>query len=305
MRTTVSLLIAFAVLLSLAAEPASAGWKEKREAREKAREEITESKSLCYIFRCWPWWDVCGREKDSDCDGVLDDMDQCPGTPMGAKVDEKGCPMDSDGDGVFDGLDKCPGSPEGARVDEQGCSLDSDRDGVPDGIDRCPDTPRKAEVDRAGCPVDSDGDGVFDGLDKCPNTPAGEKVDEDGCTVEVKEFIDTGMLTSTKILFETDKAELKDESETELDKIGKILAQVPDMKIEIAGHTDATGAADYNETLSNERAAAVMKYLLDKFPKLKRENFTSKGYGESKPVASNDTAEGRTKNRRVEFIIKE
>lgn len=305
MRILVSALIVFALLVSIASDPAYGGWKEKRDAKEEARKERVESKALCYIFTPWPWRETCRCDKDTDGDGVLDRMDKCPGTPAGAVVDENGCCMDTDGDGVFDGLDKCPKTPAGAKVDEKGCCLDSDMDGVPDGIDKCADTPKGAKVDKKGCPMDSDGDGVFDGLDKCPNTPKGAEIDETGCTVEVKKFVDTGMLSSTKILFETSKAELKPECEAELDKIGGILVQVPDMKIEIAGHTDATGSEDFNEKLSQERAEAVMEYLTKKFPKLDAGNFTAKGYGESKPVADNDTAEGREKNRRVEFIIHE
>ena len=96
--------------------------------------------------------------RDSDLDGVTDKNDLCPGTPVGAKVDARGCPLDSDGDGVFDGIDRCPDTVTGARVDEHGCALDSDGDGVPDGIDQCPDTPPLAVVDAAGCAIDSDGD---------------------------------------------------------------------------------------------------------------------------------------------------
>jgi outer membrane protein OmpA-like peptidoglycan-associated protein len=121
------------------------------------------------------------KTTDSDGDGVLDGDDKCPGTPRGAVVDKKGCPIDTDGDGVYDGLDQCPNTPRGAKVDSLGCPVDSDGDGVPDGIDKCPDTPAGAKVDAAGCPVDSDGDGVPDGLDRCPDTPRGATVDALGC----------------------------------------------------------------------------------------------------------------------------
>src|SRR5207249_1800090 len=80
---------------------------------------------------------------------------------------------DSDGDGVPDNKDACPNTPLGAHVDAKGCPIDSDSDGVPDGIDQCPNTPAGATVDAKGCPADSDGDGVPDGIDQCPNTPAG------------------------------------------------------------------------------------------------------------------------------------
>src|SRR5262249_46630484 len=156
-------------------------------------------------------WLFGGKEKDTDLDGVREWLDACPGTPIGAKVDAKGCPIDSDHDGVFDGIDECPNTAAGAKVDAKGCPVDSDGDGVPAGTDQCPTTPkatrraaerkpndtdgdgvrappdecpgtpRGAKVDAKGCPIDSDGDGVYDGLDKCPDTPAGMKVDANGC----------------------------------------------------------------------------------------------------------------------------
>jgi outer membrane protein OmpA-like peptidoglycan-associated protein/opacity protein-like surface antigen len=125
-----------------------------------------------------------GGSKDSDKDGVSDAKDGCPGTPVGAKVDKKGCPTDEDGDGVFDGLDKCPGTPEGAKVNAQGCPIDSDKDGVFDGLDKCPDTPVDVKVNSDGCPPDTDGDGVPDYRDKEPNTPRGAKVDEFGVGID-------------------------------------------------------------------------------------------------------------------------
>jgi len=127
-----------------------------------------------------------GKKKvyDSDQDGVFDDVDQCPDTPLGVKVDKDGCPIDSDNDGVPDYLDKCPGTPAGVVVDKDGCPLDSDKDGVPDYLDKCPGTPAGIIVDKDGCPLDSDKDGVPDYLDKCPGTPLGVKVDKDGCPID-------------------------------------------------------------------------------------------------------------------------
>ena len=128
--------------------------------------------------------DERGCPTDSDHDGVADGIDKCPDTPAGATVDGMGCPSDSDHDGVADGIDKCPDTPAGVTVDATGCSVDSDHDGVPDGPDRCPDTPAGATVDAAGCPTDGDHDGVLDGIDKCPDTPAGVTVDATGCSVD-------------------------------------------------------------------------------------------------------------------------
>lgn len=121
------------------------------------------------------------EKKDSDNDGVNDDVDQCPNTPAGVKVDEFGCPLDADNDGVPDYLDKCPFTPAGVKVDKDGCPLDSDLDGVPDYLDHCPGTPTDVKVNNNGCPLDSDGDGVPDYLDHCANTPPGTEVDNNGC----------------------------------------------------------------------------------------------------------------------------
>jgi outer membrane protein OmpA-like peptidoglycan-associated protein len=125
-----------------------------------------------------------GSAKDSDHDGVPDNIDKCPDTPRGVKVDAFGCPVDSDGDGVPDYLDKCPDTPAGAAVDANGCPLDSDGDGVPDYLDKCPNTPKGVKVDASGCPLDSDGDGVADYMDKCPNTPKSIKVNAEGCPLD-------------------------------------------------------------------------------------------------------------------------
>ncbi|MBR1630680.1 MAG: OmpA family protein [Paludibacteraceae bacterium] len=133
---------------------------------------------------------VFGNKKDKDRDGVKDRKDECPDTPRGVKVDEKGCPLDTDGDGVPDYLDKCSDTPAAAYglIDENGCPLDTDGDGVPDYLDQCPDTPEAAygQIDEHGCPLDTDGDGVPDYLDQCPNTlpEARNHVDANGCILD-------------------------------------------------------------------------------------------------------------------------
>ncbi len=230
---------------------------------------------------------------DSDADGVADHLDKCPGTPKGVKVDAVGCPLDSDGDGVADYLDKCPGTPKGTKVDANGCALDSDGDGVVDAADKCPNTPKGVKVDAVGCPLDTDGDGVPDHLDKCPGTPKGLVVDENGCVPE-------GFLVVADILFDTNKWEIKPEGMAQLDKGVAFLKKNPQLKVEIQGHTDSTGAAAWNATLSQRRAESVMKYLVSKG--VPAGQLTAKGFGPANPVAPNDTKEGRAKNRRVDFM---
>ena len=251
--------------------------------------------------------DASGCPLDTDQDGVYDGLDKCPGTPKGCRVDKDGCPIDSDGDGVCDGLDKCPDTPKGATVDAAGCPMDTDGDGVLDGLDKCPDTPKGCTVDSLGCPHDQDGDGVCDGLDKCPDTPAGARIDKDGCPIEViekeTEMLDTGMIRLNNVNFETGKAVLMPEDSTTLDVVGQVLTMWPDLKVEIGGHTDNKGGVSYNQKLSEARASAVLSYLVLKFPKLKAEQFTVKGYGKSKPIAPNTNELNRAKNRRVEFVV--
>jgi outer membrane protein OmpA-like peptidoglycan-associated protein len=251
--------------------------------------------------------DENGCPLDADGDKVFDGLDQCPNTPPGATVDAKGCPSDADGDGVFDGIDQCADTPKGATVDAKGCPGDTDGDGVLNGIDQCENTPKGATVDERGCPTDSDGDAVFDGLDKCPDTPAGLKVDADGCPILVTEketeLLDTGMIRLQDVNFETAKSDLLPESFTVLDAVGTLLARWPELQIEIGGHTDSRGSNAANQKLSEARAKSVLSYLLGKFTGLKPEQFTTKGYGESRPVVPNNNELNMAKNRRVEFVV--
>ncbi|MBN1831614.1 MAG: OmpA family protein [Deltaproteobacteria bacterium] len=233
--------------------------------------------------------EVVSLPKDSDRDGILDDSDKCPGTPAGVKVDNTGCPLDSDGDGVYDDIDECPGTPAGIRVDRSGCPLDNDGDGVYDDRDECPDTPKGVRVDQKGCPMDSDGDGVIDTLDQCPRTPKGATVNEYGCWV------------CKDVNFDFDKWNIKPEYYPNLDMQVDFFKRNPDMTVEIQGHTDNIGPKEYNQGLSEKRAKAVMNYLVEKG--IAKERLSAKGYGFSVPMASNDTKEGRAKNRRVQFSV--
>jgi len=228
---------------------------------------------------------------DSDGDGVLDDTDQCPGTPAGTPVDAKGCPLpqDDDGDGVTNDIDKCPGTPAGAKVDATGCEIDSDADGVADSRDQCPNTPAGAKVDDKGCELDTDADGVVDSADKCPDTPKGDRVDAVGCS-----FKDEIKLPG--VVFETNKAELLPESIPVLEGAVATLKRYPDLKIEVAGHTDSRGSDAYNLDLSARRAATVLKFLRDGGV---ANALASRGYGERQPIGGNNTDEGRQQNRRV------
>jgi OOP family OmpA-OmpF porin len=243
-------------------------------------------------------------DNDQDGDGVPDRTDRCPNTPRGAKVDADGCPTDRDGDGVWDGIDECPDTPKGARVDSRGCPKDEDGDGVYDGIDECPGTMKGCIVDARGCPKDSDLDGVCDGVDRCAGTPANTKVDKWGCptTQREQEMIETDASRLENVYFDTGKSTIKPESHKVLDEVAGILRKYDDLKVEVGGHTDARGSDSFNKTLSDARAKAVAEYLAAKHG-LRGARFTAVGYGESEPVAGNDTAANMAKNRRVEFKV--
>jgi OOP family OmpA-OmpF porin len=200
---------------------------------------------------------------------------------------------DTDGDGVVDSKDKCPATPAGAKVDVDGCELDSDGDGVVDSKDQCPGTPAGAKVDTKGCELDSDGDGVVDSKDKCPGTPAGATVDSRGCALGI---------VLDNVQFKLNSGELTAESMSILDKVAASLTARKDVtSVIVIGHTDSSGAASYNQSLSEKRAKAVQDYLVSQG--VDSGILSSKGMGESAPIADNDTAEGRAKNRRVELKL--
>ncbi len=206
---------------------------------------------------------------------------------------------DDDGDGVANHLDKCPDTPKGVKVDAEGCPLDSDGDGVPDYLDKCPGTPKGAAVDATGCPIDSDGDGVPDYLDKCPGTPKGVPVDATGCPIEGIEVMGDEWMVRGKVLFALNKVTIRPEAAEVLLKVAGFLKKNPQYLVEIQGNTDNTGQMAWNMQLSKKRADAVKAYLVSNGVAGGR--LTTKAFGPNEPIAPNNTAEGRAKNRRVDF----
>lgn len=180
--------------------------------------------------------------------------------------------------------------PAGAATDAQGCPLDSDGDGVPDYRDQCPGTAAGVSVNAAGCPVDSDNDGVPDNRDQCPNTPAGVEVNSLGCQ---------DALVLKGVNFEFDSAQLTAEAERELRVVAQRLVNNPNVRVRVSGHTDSRGNAAYNKRLSQSRAESVAAFL--NRSGVSADRMMAAGYGEERPVASNDTAQGRAANRRVEL----
>ncbi len=209
--------------------------------------------------------------------------------------------LDSDGDGILDSNDACPNTPYGVAVDPRGCPMiapiaigDSDGDGVPDNFDRCPGTPAGMAVEATGCPVDEDNDGVLNINDDCPRTPPGFKVNARGCVVDEQTVI---VLKSVHFAF--DSADLTREARVLLDRVVEGLRNQPSLRMAIAGHTDSLGTEAYNQALSLRRADSVRRFLVDQG--IGSDRLLTEGFGELRPIANNETEEGRSTNRRVEF----
>jgi type IX secretion system PorP/SprF family membrane protein len=220
--------------------------------------------------------------RDRDHDEVPDDDDACIDVPGLKKLN--GCP-DKDNDGIADGEDQCPDI-AGTRA-FNGCP-DTDNDGVMDNDDACP---RQAGLKALnGCP-DKDKDGVADKDDDCPDVPG--SAEQRGCPLSFSRE------SLGHVTFETGKATLESGSYRYLDDVIAILKQYPDTRIIIEGHTDSEGDDATNLELSKQRAETLRSYFIEKG--IKADRITTNGYGESKPIETNDTAEGRKQNRRVEI----
>lgn len=168
-------------------------------------------------------------------------------------------PKDGDADGVIDGQDQCPETPQGAMVNRRGCALDSDTDGVPDYRDNCPDTPQGVSVDTKGCPTK----------------------------------------LTLHINFSLDSDQIGPAFDGEIAKAARCINDFPGNIVFIDGHTDSQGAAEYNQQLSERRALAVKKRLIEKF-NISASRLTTRGFGETLPIADNSSKEGRFQNRRVD-----
>lgn len=250
---------------------------------------------------------------DRDHDGLIDEQDQCPDDA--APGTKSGCPVaDKDHDGFPDDLDKCPDEPEDydGYQDEDGCpEPDNDSDAIPDEKDQCPNDAEDKDgfQDEDGCPdPDNDRDGVPDSADKCPKEPQtyGADTPLDGCPVKstysMIEITSTSIEIKQMVYFATNKDVILAKSFPMLNEVAKALQDNPNFKIEIGGHTDNRGSAALNKKLSQRRAESVRRYLTDK-GKVNGARITAVGYGDSQPIATNQTQVGRDKNRRVEFKI--
>jgi OOP family OmpA-OmpF porin len=208
-------------------------------------------------------------------------------TPTPAPVDG-----DDDDDGVKNSVDKCPTTPFGRAVDEHGCCADGDddNDGVLNSKDLCPTTEYGKAVDTDGCCIDGDDDqdGVLNSVDKCPTTPVGDIVDEGGCT----------KIVNLHINFETASYTVDEASKPNVEAFANFLKARSNFDAKIIGHTDSVGSVASNQKLSQNRAKAVKEMIIGYG--VETERITTEGMGELAPSATNDTAEGRAQNRRIE-----
>jgi OOP family OmpA-OmpF porin len=195
---------------------------------------------------------------------------------------------DADQDGIADANDECLNTPVGVAIDETGCGLDGDNDGIADYRDECAQTPADVAVDSLGCPSDLDGDGIADYADKCPTSAANTLIDDTGCELQVSE----------NISFQLNSSVLPAESLRKIEELATFLKRYEQTIAIIEGHSDASGEAAYNEHLSGLRAAQVKEILINQF-NISPERLKTESYGETRPIASNDTLEGRQENRRV------
>jgi outer membrane protein OmpA-like peptidoglycan-associated protein len=214
---------------------------------------------------------------------------------------------DSDGDGVPDSSDRCPDQQEDRNPGHEadGCSdLDDDRDGIPDTRDACPRQPEDVDGshDEDGCPdPDNDADGLEDARDACPDRAG--PAEQQGCPRKDYPNVtltERELRLAVPITFEGDSATIRSVSFPTLDTVAELLRDQPRMTLEIGAHTNSQGDDAENQLLSQSQADSVRKYLVEHGVDSAR--LTSRGYGETRPIESNSTSQGRAINRRIELV---
>jgi outer membrane protein OmpA-like peptidoglycan-associated protein len=229
---------------------------------------------------------------DTDGDGIADKDDTCP--EVAGPKEFNGCP-DTDGDKIVDKDDACPEVAGLASL--QGCP-DTDGDGLADAKDKCPTVagPR----DNQGCPwPDTDGDSVLDKDDKCVDVAG--TVANNGCPEVTEDIVKKLNDYAKTILFDNAKSTFQAQTLPVLESMVAILNEYPSSKFSIEGHTDNAGKKATNQTLSENRAKAVVDFLVGKG--IAADRLTSSGFGDSQPIASNKTKAGKAQNRRVEVKV--
>ncbi|MBF6607466.1 MAG: OmpA family protein [Flavobacterium sp.] len=229
---------------------------------------------------------------DTDGDGIQDSADDC--IDIAGPAEFNGCP-DTDGDGIRDLDDQCPDV--AGLVALNGCP-DADGDGIADKDDECPQV--KGPRENKGCPwPDTDGDGVLDKDDRCPDVKG--TVANQGCPEITEEQVQKLNAYAKTILFNSGKSTFQEATFPVLQNIAAILKEYPTARFVVEGHTDSDGSNALNQTLSENRAAAVVGYLIENG--IDRSRLMSAGFGETKPIDTNKTAKGKANNRRVEVKL--
>lgn len=217
--------------------------------------------------------------------------------------------LDRDRDTVPDQIDACPDQPGDPRpsAPRPGCpASDRDSDGVADVDDSCPDISGVASPDPAlhGCPADTDRDGVPDAQDACPSEkgPKSDDPKANGCPTGAR-ILGPQIVIQQQILFETGSDKLLPQSIAVVQGVADLLRDHPDIaRVAVDGHTDNAGVPAMNLKLSQRRAVAIVRWLIDHGVDQRR--LESRAFGQRRPIADNGTEEGRSKNRRVEFLIR-
>ena len=256
-------------------------------AQDTDNDGVSDKKDVCPEVPGLKEFDGC---PDTDGDGIPDNKDACPEDAGPAELN--GCP-DADGDGIADKDDACPEA--AGSVEMNGCP-DTDGDGIADNVDKCPE--EAGDAANNGCPWDDrDGDGVADKDDTCPDE-AGDAANN-GCP-EIPEklvaFLDS---ENSTLLFVVDSAVITELSAAKLKELNDLLNAYPDSNIIIEGHASSDGSMKYNQKLSEKRANSVKEALVGMGIDASR--LETAAFGETKPAANNNTAAGRSANRRVEF----
>jgi len=289
-----------------------------KKLKDKDKDHVSNKMDDCKK-EAGPWLTKGCPDKDQDDDGIMDTEDDCPN--LAGLKEFNGCP-DTDGDGIIDSEDDCPkvagiaafkgcpdmdgdgfqdsedDCPEVAGIEAfKGCP-DTDGDGLKDSEDKCPQV--AGPKDNQGCPYDDDDkDGVINREDDCPKTP-GPKSNR-GCPNIEKEVEEALDLAFKNLEFESGKAIIKQSSYSSLETLSAIMKGHPEFNLLIEGHTDNVGNDATNLLLSQKRAEAVKTLLVGRG--VEASIIETKFYGETKPIDTNDTLEGRQQNRRVELTI--
>ncbi len=248
-------------------------------------------------------------DTDNDKDGIIDSLDKCPDNPedFDGFEDGDGCPdLDNDGDHIVDSLDKCPDIAEDLDgfIDDDGCiDNDNDNDGIIDSLDKCISEAEDKDgyQDDDGCPdIDNDQDGVADNLDQCPDS-SGLKEDN-GCPKarEKAKEIKMGRVILAGVAFEPKTSIIVESAYRILDQVCLSLTDYPGVKVDIWSHTDSTGSASQNFSLTQRRAETVRDYLISKGIDASR--LRAVGKGSKEPIADNGVIPGRQLNNRIELF---